>query len=214
MQARPATASQLQISKVGFPIRKSADQSLFAAPHGLSQRTTSFIASQRQGIHRIPLRHLIALITNAHRSAAKRPIPKDESGGVGRKDQFCFKHTRERCGQAAPTTEMLDKDRGKPCFKAVLPRSLDRMCFLFTMSDRPRRAFKGLRETVFSLRTTLSRRRPGSGGARRDRTDDLMLAKHALSQLSYGPVATWMNWWAWEDLNLRPHAYQARALTN
>jgi hypothetical protein len=26
------------------------------------------------------------------------------------------------------------------------------------------------------------------GGADRDRTDDLMLAKHALSQLSYGPV--------------------------
>ena len=29
--------------------------------------------------------------------------------------------------------------------------------------------------------------RPPSGGARRDRTDDLVLAKHALSQLSYGP---------------------------
>ena len=28
-----------------------------------------------------------------------------------------------------------------------------------------------------------------SGGARRDRTDDLMLAKHALSQLSYGPMS-------------------------
>ena len=27
------------------------------------------------------------------------------------------------------------------------------------------------------------------GGARRDRTDDLMLAKHALSQLSYGPIS-------------------------
>ena len=27
----------------------------------------------------------------------------------------------------------------------------------------------------------------GLGGARRDRTDDLMLAKHALYQLSYGP---------------------------
>src|SRR5436305_9596518 len=27
----------------------------------------------------------------------------------------------------------------------------------------------------------------GSGGARRDRTDDLLLAKQALSQLSYGP---------------------------
>src|ERR1700675_888580 len=83
-----------------------------------------------------------------------------------------------------------------------------------------------------------------SGGARRDRTDDLMLAKHALSQLSYGPVpedeCLWLRspslalrrsglrqrgqaepklqssegWWAWEDLNFRPHAYQARALTN
>ena len=28
-----------------------------------------------------------------------------------------------------------------------------------------------------------------AGGARRNRTDDLMLAKHALSQLSYGPVS-------------------------
>ena len=27
-----------------------------------------------------------------------------------------------------------------------------------------------------------------AGGARRDRTDDLMLAKHALYQLSYGPI--------------------------
>jgi hypothetical protein len=53
-----------------------------------------------------------------------------------------------------------------------------------------------------------------SGGARRDRTDDLMLAKHALSQLSYGPETAPVEWWAWEDLNLRPHAYQARALTN
>ena len=69
------------------------------------------------------------------------------------------------------------------------------------------------------------------GGARRDRTDDLKLAKLALSQLSYGPEGTAhrnsgdpgfqtpgpsqrMMWWAWEDLNFRPHAYQARALTN
>ena len=50
---------------VGFPIRRPMDQSLFAAPHGLSQRTTSFIASQRQGIHRMPLSHLITLIIDA-----------------------------------------------------------------------------------------------------------------------------------------------------
>ena len=35
------------------------------------------------------------------------------------------------------------------------------------------------------LLPSLAERHPG--GARRDRTDDLMLAKHALSQLSYGP---------------------------
>jgi hypothetical protein len=29
---------------------------------------------------------------------------------------------------------------------------------------------------------------PSVGGARRDRTDDILLAKQALSQLSYGPI--------------------------
>jgi hypothetical protein len=70
------------------------------------------------------------------------------------------------------------------------------------------------------------------GGAERNRTVDLLLAKQALSQLSYSPFGraqepgfrntspllspdTWhLSWWAREDLNLRPHAYQARALTN
>ena len=33
-----------------------------------------------------------------------------------------------------------------------------------------------------------------SGGARRDRTDDLMLAKHALSQLSYSPIEAVGSW--------------------
>ena len=27
-------------------------------------------------------------------------------------------------------------------------------------------------------------------------------------------IRRFRTWWAWEDLNLRPHAYQARALTN
>ena len=48
------------------------------------------------------------------------------------------------------------------------------------------------------------------GGGERDRTDDPLLAKQVLSQLSYTPN----NWWAWLDLNQRPHAYQACALTN
>src|SRR5215213_1160604 len=71
------TGSEYKKSKVGFPIRKSSDQSLFAAPQGLSQRTTSFIASQRQGIHRMPLRHLITLMIDVRRSAATDSIQKD-----------------------------------------------------------------------------------------------------------------------------------------
>jgi hypothetical protein len=43
------------LAGMGFPIRESPDQSLFAAHRGLSQLTTPFIDFQRQGIHRTPL---------------------------------------------------------------------------------------------------------------------------------------------------------------
>ena len=51
---------------------------------------------------------------------------------------------------------------------------------------------------------------PGFGGARRDRTDDLKLAKLALSQLSYGPNSVtstqtktgWPKWTRTTDLTL------------
>ena len=68
--------------EVGFPIRISADQSLFAAPHGFSQRTTSFIACACQGIHRTPLRHLIALIINARPFRALRA--RERTAGIQR----------------------------------------------------------------------------------------------------------------------------------
>ena len=56
-----------------------------------------------------------------------------------------------------------------------------RSCSLFTMYKIARRA--NAQHSQNSLMDI-----PGdNGGARRDRTDDLMLAKHALSQLSYGP---------------------------
>ena len=54
---------------------------------------------------------------------------------------------------------------------------------------------------------------PGDGGADRVRTDDPGLAKPVLSQLSYSPKEE-QEWWAWIDLNYRPPAYQADALTN
>ena len=56
------------------------------------------------------------------------------------------------------------------------------------LSETDKSHRKGLER--FNLLDTWSRPQgPDFGGARRDRTDDLMLAKHALSQLSYGPVS-------------------------
>ncbi len=44
---------------VGFPHSEIHGSKLtHPAPHGLSQRVTSFIASQRQGIHQMPLETL------------------------------------------------------------------------------------------------------------------------------------------------------------
>jgi hypothetical protein len=78
-----------------------------------------------------------------------------------------------------------------------------------------RRNLSGIATAKFEL---------GDGGDRRDRTDDLKLAKLPLYQLSYVPSSLSSQakrdfprrkpWWAWEELNFRPHAYQARALTN
>src|ERR1700730_19039493 len=105
--------SELQISKVGCPIRKFTDQCLFAAPRDLSQRTTSFIASQRQGIHRIPFRHLIALIIDAHRSAAKglRSVLEGKPKGSIIKDQFASNTPENVAVMLRPLTEALARQK-------------------------------------------------------------------------------------------------------
>ena len=72
------------MSKVGFPIRKSSDQRLFAPSRSLSQRTTSFIASYRQGIHQMPLSHLIALISNAHHAQRSTLFPRQRRSVIRR----------------------------------------------------------------------------------------------------------------------------------
>ena len=46
-----STWSDWALPQPGFPIRTSSDQSMLAAPRGISLPTTSFIGSWRQGIH-------------------------------------------------------------------------------------------------------------------------------------------------------------------
>ena len=158
---------------MGFPIRKSSDQSSFAAPQGLSQRTTSFIASQRQGIHRMLLRHLITLMIDVRRSDPRiRPadlIRKTIAARTFRLGRLLAEHIRSRA-------------RSRPRWSS----GLGSPTLGYVPSSRFQTPARGLRHGRIAFDPGLLRS-DRSGGARRDRTDDLMLAKHALSQLSYGP---------------------------
>ena len=81
---------------------------------------------------------------------------------------------------------------------------------LFTMSDSlPTKACASVAKLFHADeevdRQSINRQncqtsKKGLGGARRDRTDDILLAKQALSQLSYGPVKTGFT----RERNLRP----------
>src|SRR6201995_4568432 len=80
----------------------------------------------------------------------------------------------------------------------LLHRSQTRIDLLFTISEitqayplKDKRMRNDISRTTFwqqHFNSNMPSAIKPSGGARRDRTDDLMLAKHALSQLSYGPV--------------------------
>ncbi len=73
--APPAYLFSRQYPKgVGCPIRISTDQRLLAAPHGFSQRATSFIASWCQGIHRMPLLRSITRAPAAPTKHGGHPI--------------------------------------------------------------------------------------------------------------------------------------------
>src|SRR4051812_44154016 len=80
---------------VGCPIRKSTDQSLLAAPRGLSQRAASFIASQCQGIHQMPFRRLIS--TQHSPNATRRGKP-------------AHRRSSRRCITTQPTVILLQGD--------------------------------------------------------------------------------------------------------
>src|SRR5882762_4485308 len=73
---------------VGCPIRRSRDHRSLASPPGLTQRATSFIASQCQGIHQMPLNCSIPTCPDCSRQIRRKtrhsqgqdPLPLDNSG--------------------------------------------------------------------------------------------------------------------------------------
>ena len=119
----------------GFPIRKSTDQSLLTAPRGLSQRATSFIASQCQGIHQMPLRRLISALTStgtAHASGRTSPPAsrqtKTRSNHCRSKAQPDQVRDQASGIRRSPTPTRHPKNRSKA--KASVKQSI-----LFTMSN-------------------------------------------------------------------------------
>jgi hypothetical protein len=77
-------------------------------------------------------------------------------------------------------------------FTAYRRYTFARNDLLFTMSDNTRmqtaRGRDALHARIHFHGRALKQAGVTAGGARRNRTDDLLLAKQALSQLSYGPA--------------------------
>ena len=162
-----------------------------AAPRSFSQPPTSFLASRHLGIHHTPL---VAYLP----SSLGIPPP----GGFSK---------LEIKAQAPALRGGRWKCDGQGWLSARAP------------ARAPPRARHPAEIEFYPWYAIVTER----CGADRDRTDDIQLAKLALSQLSYSPNvpgnqtsargSPWpperARWWAWVELNHRPHAYQACALT-
>ncbi len=183
----------------GCPIRIFTDQSLFAAPRNFSQRTTSFIASQCQGIHQMLLSRLMLSLSMSIPCLAISLIPKPlaqfradvRGSNLGRSEgqtsilrkTYMCSICLSWCGQAA-MAHLIPRLSAWPVAGST-SKSLHSRCQ--SAERQPKQS--GETDHTRSQRPNAgSRKNCLDGGARRDRTDDLKLAKLALSQLSYGPV--------------------------
>ena len=215
--------------KVGCPIRKSRDQSLFAAPPSLSQRTTSFIASQRQGIRRIPLRHLIvleirkrtlplSLAGKPRHGASPRQTTPTPFSDFSKRPVLLQTHPGSLRSGSDHDWYALDSKFGdglEVSLKSGAVSGRDRMRFLFTMSDSCRRPPR------IPFRADI---RPSSGCLQRlfpkivcsaepcgpRKTSDLQTDISSERRSRRRLFRTF--WWSQTGSNRRPHACKARAL--
>ena len=193
---------------MGFPIRRFTDQSLFAAPHDLSQRTTSFIASQRQGIHQTPLRHLIALIAKARlltlpigseRLGAKRPVllqthPGIQSGQLHESTTGCPKATWMG---ARPASQVLANPKGR----TSLIRPSTECASSSQCQTSWTRHIRGWTPAARAWRPNASSKAFAEKTLHRTVGDDAARSRRS---------SRW--WWSQTGSNRRPHACKARAL--
>ena len=191
----------------GCPIRRPADQRALAPPRSFSQRATSFIASWRQGIHQMPLpKRLIA------KPVARRDKPRSQQ--VSHEDALLA---------LEQLTSVRRQRRAPP---AILPESLHhRMTAtplprysLFTLSKIKNLASSSKAHEANRVLTRSYGARclvPSSAPSRSRGSPRQELGSATAAAVDTNDACRVVrSWWAREDLNLRPHAYQARALTN
>src|SRR5690606_36202001 len=170
----------------GCPIRKSVDQRLCAAPHSLSQLYTSFIASPCQGIRRVPF-VTWSFLQSLHRCGART---QKASPYIG----YSLTYHYILLANTAPFRGASPTGVGACLLRSHHVKELVGCVPGPTLSVVPRRATD---HSVATHRVELRGFEP--------RTP--CLQSRCSSQLSYSPRVRW----AWQELNLRPHAYQACA---
>ena len=238
--------------RVGCPIRRPRDHRSLASPPGFSQRATSFIASQCQGIHQMPFLlfdprtascatlagapttppgtppRTAASANGAPAPPPPKPLwfktlsgskplsvrraflgpmpaavspdagvsPEDTSSdGPTRKLPACapgpvrLGHIHKSASPDQTPPAPVPRPPAREASRPAAPRTPERNPNLLRM---PMPQITGRRSHVRTQRPEPSGPRSDLrhpiGGGERDRTDDLLLAKQALSQLSYTPA--------------------------
>ena len=176
----------------GCPIRRSGGQRVLASRPGLSQRATSFVASQCQGIHQMPLKRLILAITATYRDKPHLGSLTSMPATALLKT-LCFLQKATGCVSPRP----IRRSPGN----STKPTALAGPRFTHIHNDKqPKRRTEGRRIRALPEAATpmlgfpdfvalplSADLRHQNGGGERDRTDGLLLAKQALYQLSYTP---------------------------
>ena len=136
--------------RVGCPIRRPRDHRSLASPPGFSQRATSFIASQCQGIHQMPF-FACSPVSPAEETA---PPPR-----TGSNPAFAG------AGSHAPAVSHEDTSRTDPVLEQRGPVRLGHIITLSSPFNQPRRRARSRRLFCASPNA-----RPDRGGASRRRS--------------------------------------------
>ena len=194
--------ANFKMSKVGFPIRKSTDRRLFAPSRSLSQRTTSFFASYRQGIHQMPLSHLIALICNAHQATDPSLIPRQRRSDRAAPFMLCALIQKDQVHSREPNTEVRSLHKQT--------RSQSDQTRTFHSRGRSVQIARGTR-----LRLSPSIRCQVSASRSSQAQSGTVISSNTDTYWRPAPRAEWpapTKWWSQTGSNRRPHACKARAL--